>query len=191
MKIGSVFAPVSRVVPVVTTGVLLASAGAALGQAGPTAPAGIVYVNVQQVVQSAPGAADARATFDQELAQFRVELQNLTTAIDSMVRDYQRQEVMLSPQAKADKQQEILDKQKELQNRQTELEAQAEQRQQELLQPILERINRVIEQVRAENGYSFILDVAGAGIVAADTSLDITPIVNQRVQALGSGSTGE
>jgi outer membrane protein len=191
MSARCVFAVSGRVVPVLVAWMAFGSAGAALAQGGPPADAKIVYVNVQQVVQSAPGAAEARATFDQELVQFRSELQSMTTAIDSLVKEYQRQEVMLSPQAKTDKQQEILEKQQQLNNRQTELEAQAEQRQQELLQPILERINGVIEQVRAENGYDMVLDVAGAGIVAADTRLDITSIVNQRVQALDTGSTGE
>lgn len=185
------FAAPGRIAPVFMTGLLIGGAGVAEAQTGPPADAKIVYVNVQDIVQRAPGANEARATFEQELESYRQELQALTVAIDSMVADYQRQEVMLSPQAKTDKQQEILTRQQELQNRNTELNAQAEQRQQELLQPIFERVNGVIEQIRAENGYYMVIDVAGAGIVAADTRLDITNVVNERVQAAGAGATGE
>ena len=191
MSFRSSFRPLSRTTPVIVAGLLVGGAGTAMAQGGPPADAKIVYVNVQEIVQNAPGASDARSTFEQELALYRQELQTMTAAIDSMVSDYQRQEVMLSPQAKTDKQQEIVNRQQALQNRNTELNTQAEQRQQELLQPIFERVNAVIEQVRSENGYYLVIDVAGAGIVAADTRLDITPIVNQRVQAAGAGSTGE
>ncbi len=165
-------------------------AGTAWAQQGPPPDAKIVYVNVQQVVQQAPGAEAARSTFDQELAQFRQELQAMATAVDSMVQEYQKQEVMLSPQAKTAKQQEILGKQQQLQTRQQELETQAGQRQQELLQPILERVSAVIEEIRAENGYYMVVDVTDAGIVAADSRLDITQLVNQRVQAAGQANSG-
>ncbi len=185
------FGPPSRLVPVLVAGLLVGWVGTAVAQGGPPDDAKIVYVNVQEIVQNAPGASAARTTFEQELTQYRQELQAMTASIDSMVSDYQRQEVMLSPQAKADKQQEILNRQQALQNRNTELNTQAEQRQQELLQPIFERVNAVIEQVRSENGYYMVIDVTGAGIVAADTRLDITAVVNQRVQAAGAGSTGE
>jgi len=191
MSFRSSFGPPSRVGPALVAAFLVGGVGTAVAQDGPPVDAKIVYVNVQEIVQNAPGASAARTTFEQELAQYRQELQDLTAAIDSMVSDYQRQEVMLSPQAKSDKQQEILNQQQALQNRNTELNAQAEQRQQELLQPIFERVNAVIEQVRSENGYYMVIDVAGAGIVAADTRLDITEIVNQRVQTAGTGSTGE
>lgn len=185
------FVALSRIAPVLVTGLLVGGVGVAQAQTGPPSDAKIVYVNVQDIVQNAPGAAQARSTFEQELTTYRQELQTMSASIDSMVADYQRQEVMLSPQAKTDKQQEILNMQQELQNRNTELNAQAEQRQQELLEPIFERVNAVIEQVRSENGYYMVIDVAGAGIVAADTRLDITAVVNERVQAAGGGSTGE
>jgi len=194
MRARSSFGLPSHVIPVLVAGLLVGGTGVAMAQdagAGPLTDAKIVYVRVQDVVQSTPGAAAAQSTFEQELVVYRQELQDKTAAIDSMVSDYQRQEVMLSPQAKSEKQQEILDKQQELQNRTTELNAQAEQRQQELLQPILERVTAVIEEVRAENGYHMVIDAGAAGIVTADTRLDITDTVNQRIQAAGAGSTGE
>ncbi len=38
-------------------------------------------------------------------------------------------------------------------------------------------MREVIEQIRAENQYSIVFDLAEAGVVAADTSLDITAAV--------------
>lgn len=55
-----------------------------------------------------------------------------------------------------------------------------DRRRAELLEPIVVRVNEVIEEIRAERSYSIVLDVA-AGVVAADTSLDITTAVLERL----------
>jgi outer membrane protein len=98
-----------------------------------------------------------------------------------MLQDYQRQEVLLSPQAKETKQQEILNLRNQLQQRQGEMDTQAQQRQQELLGPILEQVGAVIETLRSEGNYSIVLDASKEGLVAADTTLDITDAVLARL----------
>ena len=153
------------------------------GHAQNVPPAGttFVYLNTAAILQAAPGSADAQRTFDRELGEWRSELELQAAAVDSLVRDYQRQEVMLSPQAKEQKGTEIQTRQQELQNRRLELENQAQQRQQELLRPILENVTRLIEQIRAENNYSMVFDISTDGVVAAAPELDITDVVMQRL----------
>lgn len=83
----------------------------------------------------------------------------------------------MDPTAKEQKQQEILQKQRDLQARQVQLEGQSETRRNELLEPILENVRDVVEQIRAENDYAIVFDIAESGVVAADPSLDITRAV--------------
>ena len=149
-----------------------------------------VYLNSAAILQAAPGSADAQRTFDRELGEWRTELELQATAVDSLLRDYQRQEVMLSPQAKEQKQTDIQTRQQELQNRRLELENQAQQRQQELLRPILENVTRLIEQIRAENSYAMVFDISTEGVVAAAPELDITDIVLQRLGASAPAAGG-
>jgi outer membrane protein len=67
------------------------------------------------------------------------------------------------------------------------LQAQAQERQEELMQPIMENLRKVLDDVRMEGGYSFIFDVAaGAFIVSADKNLDITTRVIDRLKSLGA-----
>ena len=157
--------------------------GASTSVAQTTPPAGttFVYLNSAEILQAAPGSADAQRTFDRELGEWRTELERQAAVVDSLMRDYQRQEVMLSPQAKEEKQTEIRTRQRELQNRRLELENQALQRQQELLRPIYDSVNSMIEQIRSENNYSMVFDLSADGVVAADPSLDITALVMQRM----------
>ena len=62
-------------------------------------------------------------------------------------------------------------------------------RQAELVEPVMERINAVIEDIRADGGYSMIFDVAAQGIISADPDLDLTAEVVRRLQA-GAATAG-
>lgn len=137
----------------------------------------MVYVNTQAILPLAPGADDAQQSFQAELTGFEDEMRTLGVEIDSLVAAYRRQEALLDQATKDQKQQEILQKQQAARVRQAELEQLSEERRQALLGPILDRVREVIEQIRAENQYSIVFDLAEAGVVAADTALDITGAV--------------
>ena len=155
----------------------------ARAQGTPAPGTAVVYVRGQMILQAAPGAAEAARTFERELADMRTSLQEQAAVVDSMLQDYQRQEVLLSPQAKEQKQTEIMNLRNQLQQRQGEMDTQAQQRQQELLGPILEQVGTIIETVRSENSYSIVLDASKEGLVAADTTLDITDTILSRLGA--------
>ena len=169
---------------------ILVGVPSAFAQSSPPAGTTFVYLNSAEILQAAPGSADAQRTFDRELGEWRTELEQQAAVVDSLLRDYQRQEVMLSPQAKEQKQGEIASRQQELQNRRLELENQAQQRQQELLRPILENVTGLIEQIRSDNNYAMVFDISTEGVVAADPSLDITALVMQRMGAAAPASGG-
>ncbi len=146
-------------------------------------PAGtpMVYVNTQAILPIAPGANDAQLSFQEELTGYEDEMRSLGAEIDSLVSAYRRQEALLDQGAKEQKQQEILQKQQAARERQIELEQISEQRRQTLLAPILDQVRAVIEEIRAANQYAIVFDVAEAGVVAADPSLDITAAVLERL----------
>ena len=166
-----------------TAAVLLFSVSPVLGQDGPPSGTTFVYLNSADIIQSTPGAAEAQRTFEREIADMRTELQTQATVVDSLLRDYQRQEALLSPQAKDQKQGDIRTLQSQLETRRLEMEAQAGQRQQDLLRPILERVSGVIETLRNERSYAMVFDISTEGVVAADPTLDITELVKTRLGA--------
>jgi Skp family chaperone for outer membrane proteins len=62
------------------------------------------------------------------------------------------------------------------------METELGDRQQALLRPILERVSGLIEQIRTERKYSMVFDISTEGVVAADTTLDITELVKARLE---------
>jgi len=143
----------------------------------------IGYLNSQEVLNSAPGAAEAQAQFDTEMEGYQVEIQRLEQELEGMQQQLQQQQLTLSPEAKANREQQLQLKVQEYQQRGTQLQELAARRRAELVQPVMDRITEVIEQLREEGAYSLILDVAAGSIVSADPSLDLTQEVIGRLQS--------
>ena len=143
----------------------------------------IGYINSQNILAQTPGAAEAQQQFDQDMAGYRTEVEGLATELENLVRQYEQQQAMLSPSAKQQRETDIRTKQAAYQERLAAIDQRAGQRQQELVQPVMDRINQTIEQVRAEGSYALIFDVAAGGVVAADPALDLTQEVIRRLQA--------
>lgn len=151
----------------------------------------IAYVNSQKILADVPGRADAEAQMQKEMEGYRAEVQKMQDSLQTLVAAYNKAEPTLSATAKATRQKDIQTKEAAYQQRVQQLEQQAQQRQAELMRPIMQQINKVIEQVRSEDGYAMVFDAGSqAGVVvAADSSLDITAKVIQRLKAAGPIST--
>jgi outer membrane protein len=170
--------------------VVLGTALAVLGYQGLGEPQGqevrLAYINSAEILSQAPGAAEAQATFEREMARWQSEVQALEDSLREMLSTYDQQQVMLSPEARTQRQQQIQAKQMEYQQRAADLQQVAERRQMELVQPVFDAVQEVLISVQAEFGYAMIFDAANSALVAADTTLDITPLVLDRLLAQGS-----
>jgi outer membrane protein len=160
---------------------------AAPGSSGAQAVPKFAYLNSQQILVEAPGRAEAQAQFEREMNTFRTRVQLMGDSLNALMADYNKQEVVLSPAAREQKQKAIRAKEEDYQKRTQAMQAQAEQRNVELMQPIMEQIQKIIDDIRAEEGYTIIFDVGASGgaVVAADRNLDITPRVIARLKAAG------
>ncbi len=147
----------------------------------------LAYINSNEIIAQTPGASDAQTTFDREVARWRNEVQVLADSLQQMITTYEQQQVMLSPEARQERQQEILQKRLEYEQRVNDLQQVAQRRQQELVQPILDRVTAVLQEVRDEQNYTMIFDAAAGALIAADTTLDITDVVIERLKAKGTG----
>lgn len=143
----------------------------------------IAYINSQEILLNAPGAEEAQQQFDQEMASYQQEIQQLETELQNLETALQQQQLTLSPEAKANREQQLQQKYQEYQQRSTQLQETANQRRAALIQPVMDEITAVIEQIREEGAYSFILDAAAGSIVSADPSLDLTQDVITRLQS--------
>lgn len=181
---------------------LLGAASTAAVAQTPTRPAGsraaaqapatatkFAYLNSRAILAQTPGYAQAESLFSRELNASRDEVAGLQRTLDSAASDFETASVLLSPSVKQQRQQALVAQQQALQTRQQELQDRMTARERELLEPLQTRVQAIIEGIRAEMNYAMIFDVAAmnGAMVAADRSLDITPMVIQRLQAAPPG----
>ena len=143
----------------------------------------IGYINSQEILANAPGAKEAQDAFEKDMKGYSDEAQQLQDELQRMQQQLQQQELTLSPEAKRNRQQQIQQKATDAQQRMQQLDQLAAQRRAELIQPVMDKVNAVIEKMREEGSYALILDVAAGSIISADPSLDLTQEVIRRLKA--------
>ena len=160
-----------------------ASASSASAQAAATPKFG--FINSAAILAEAPGRAEAENRFKGEVAAYQAQLQRMSDSLQTMAATFDKEAPKLDSATRVSRAKVIQDRETAYQTRARDLDQQMQTRQAELIRPIMENLQKVIEQVRAEDGYAMIFDVASqtSVIVAADKSLDITPKVLARVKA--------
>ncbi len=163
-----------------------ASAVPALAQSAPPAAAlpKIAYIDSKVVLSRAPGRQQAEDTFNKEMEASRAQVQKMGDSLQTMIADYQKTQATLAQTVRDQREAAIRKKQEDYQSRAGSLDQRMQQRQMELVKPIMDQIRKVLDDIRQEDGYAFILDAGSeAGvIVAADRNLDITEKVIARLK---------
>jgi outer membrane protein len=175
--------------------VLLAALGSIAALPGSAAAqTKFAFINSQQILAVAPGRAEAEAAFQKEVDNVRSEEKAMSDSLQQMIQAYQNVEATLSPADKTSRETAIRAKQASFQQRQQQLEQSAQQKQAELIQPIFDKINKVLSDVRVEDNYTAIMDVnpgnGGGTVVAYDKNLDITDRIIARVKSAPPVASG-
>ena len=165
----------------------LTAAGLEAQQIPCQAPLRLAYINSRLILANTPGRAEAESLFAREMVGYRAQAQRLQQQLDSAVTEYRRTSVVLTPAARQSRETEINTLQQRAQTRAQELDQEAQQREAQLTAPIMDRVNAVIEGVRAEFNCAMVFDAGAQGttLVTADRALDLSPLVIQRLQAAG------
>ena len=168
------------------------SAVPALAQGTPTSgPPKIAYIDSKVVLSRAPGRKEAEDTFNKEMEASRAQVQKMGDSLQTMIADYQKAQATLAQNIREQREAAIRKKQEDYQSRAGTLDQQMQQRQMELVKPIMDQIRKVLDDIRQEEGYAFILDAGSeAGvIVAADRNLDITEKVIARLKPVTASAS--
>jgi len=170
---------ISRWVPAALVVILVVGVAATARQTAQT----VGIVNLQIIMTQTPGYQEALVTFEAEFKAAQDDLEAMLQQRDSLLAEYERASIVLTPTGRQEKQTEIQRLEARLEQRAQDLQNRQAERQRELVSPLEQRVQAVIEGIRAERNLGIIFDVSTMqGIAAVDPQLDLTPIVVQRLQ---------
>jgi outer membrane protein len=169
------------------TSLIVAGTGAAQAPQGTATPAKIAYINSAALLAQAPGRAEAEAQFDREVGVYRQQIQRMDDSLKTLVAAFDRDAAKMDSVARETQRTSIGRREAEYQTRARGLDSTMQVRQAQLVKPIMERVQAVIEAIRTEDGYSMIFDVGNqtSVVVAADKKLDLTDRVLARLKTQG------
>jgi outer membrane protein len=144
----------------------------------------IAYVDVNRILESIDEYTESQRELDQLAGRWREEIAKEYDQIKSMYNRYQAEQVLLSDEARRQKEDEILEKEKsvrELQKARFGPEGALFKRRQELVRPVQDRVFAAISEYADDRGYDFIFDQSGsAGMIFANPEYDKTDdIINK------------
>lgn len=137
----------------------------------------IGFIRSSTIMDQSQAARGATEQFNREVEAWNQEAQRRKTELDLLSKELEAQSPMLSDQVRRQKEQ---DYQRKLAEHDQYVQSiwgpggLVTQRNDELLKPVIEKIQRVTRKIAAEDGYDFILDASDGNIIYADKSYDLT-----------------
>lgn len=144
------------VMAIITTPPLLAQTTPASGKIG--------YTNVDYVIGKLPESKVMQNQLEVTKAQLDKAIGETYKEFQEKYEAYQKNGANMTDVIRADKEKELQNLQTRVQEMQTNAQTSLQTKQQQLLEPILTKVNNAIQEVGKESGYRFILNMdAGPG----------------------------
>lgn len=145
----------------------------------------IAYVDVNKILESIDEYQAAQDELDRLANNWRQEIAQEYDKIKGLYNRYQAEQVLLSDEARKQKEEEIVAKEKEVRDMQKDRfgpEGMLFQKRQQLVRPIQDRVYKAIEEYANERDYDFIFDRSGsAGMIFSNPQYDKTEDIIKRL----------
>jgi len=164
-------------------GVVFMIALVALGAADAKAQTKIGYIDADAITTAYKRFQDAQKQAQRYEEELTKEFNKSQNELARLKENFDRQSLLMSEGRKKEEQQNIERKQLELQKFLEDVSGQGgklQRKTQELLQPIILRVNEAIAAVAKDKGYDFVLNTAA--IAYADEDLDLTQFVLEQLE---------
>lgn len=136
------------------------------------------HINSQELLQSMPESDSAQLKLEEYATKLENDMERMQVEFNNKYEDYINNAETYSELIRQTKESELGDLQNRIQQFQSIAQEDLAQRRTELFQPIQKKAKKAIEEVAAENGFTYVFDSGiGTIVYAADNSEDILPLV--------------
>ncbi|NIM19469.1 MAG: hypothetical protein GTO51_03705 [Candidatus Latescibacteria bacterium] len=148
----------------------------------------IGYIDSIKIFAEYKDTQEAEQVYKKEVDAWKAQAASMEQEIVKLQEELKAQSLMLSEEKQREKKLELDRKMQGYQSFMQETfgeDGLAARRNKELTQPIVDKINEILERLGAEEGFTVIFDVANANIVWANKELDLTDRVLVELNKLG------
>jgi outer membrane protein len=140
------------------------------------------HVNIQQMVSELPDKVAADKELQAEATKLQEQLQVMQQDLQTKYNDYMSQRDTLPDLIRATKEKEIQDYEQRMQQYSQMAQQSLGQKEQQLLQPIITKVQKAIDEVGQEQGLIYIFDISTQVVVYhSDKSVDCAPLVKAKL----------
>lgn len=159
--------------------ILAVAASLVVSSAAFAADSKVGFVDVQKAVQATAAGKKAKASMDTEYNKRKKELEKKNQDIVKMGQDLEKKKAVMAEEAFNRKVVEFQEEQLKFQKVVADNQLEIQKKEKELVEPILEKMKKVIDKVAAEKGFSVVLQKQGDNVLFAQKDADLTDAVVQ------------
>jgi outer membrane protein len=149
----------------------------------------IGYIDSNEIMTKFEEVRQVQVDLEKEQRRLQAEMESRIMQLDSLKQEYDRQRLLMSDSRRQEKEQDIVRREQEVQRFQMDKfgpEGEIYRTQNQLLKPVLAKIDEAIQSVGKKQQYDYIFDAVGGAIVYA---LDANNLTEDVLEEL-SKSTG-
>ncbi|MGB9742667.1 MAG: OmpH family outer membrane protein [candidate division WOR-3 bacterium] len=138
------------------------------------------YIDSDRIISRYEAAVEAKKELNRAIAQFESRAESLRTDYEKAKAEYESQQLTLSEEGRRAKLAEVESRKRRYDSYLNEIYGtggKIDQKNQELLAPIVSRIDSAVRKVAQIEGFALVVDAAKAGIIFAESGLDLTELV--------------
>ncbi len=134
----------------------------------------IAYVDLQKALNLSKSGVEAKQQIGSQVKKYEAEFKAKQGDLLKLKEELEKQAVLLSDSAKAEKERDYQQSIKELQRFQKDIKDELQQRDNDLTKRILNELFEVLQSLGKEGGYSLILEKNEGAVIYADETIDLT-----------------
>ncbi len=156
------------------------------------------YINSEQIIARYEAAIEAKKELNTEIAKYEAKAESLKMEYERAKEEYESQQLTLSEEGKRAKLAEVELRKRRYDSYLNEVYGKGgkiDQKNQELIAPIVVKIDSAVSKIAQNEGFSLVIDATKAGIIYGEPGLDLTQLVleelNREYAPLPSPVTGK
>jgi len=134
----------------------------------------IAIIDMQKALNLCEAGKEAKAKLQKKFEKMKKDLEARQKELEKLKQDLEKQSLMLSLDAKRDKEREYKRKLRDFQDLYQDYKQEMARAEYEAIQPILRDLQQVAEEIRKKEGYLIVFEKNNAGIVCYEHGIDIT-----------------